>query len=430
MLRGDGLNDGLEKELEAEGGPDGTNAGSSLTSSPDPAPSSSPEIESPSHAVPGSDLGTDEVAASLVEADDDTPGAGTSAPSSDGTSGASEGAPDTDTDSPLSEGTSPTGEGSPVDEPATAGRELTPEEQEENEPILTEEELVKVEGQIDEWERQRDTLNFSAEDHRAARDQLNDRTKALIKEREKWSNEIRANVKIATDAKEERNRLNVQVKEAKVEREALNNSANALMEKVQALRQERTPTEGPSPHVLKRDLRELERKMETSVLSAADERKIVDQIKKLAQHIRTRENALESDDKVHAALTEARAAAEKAEESHRSVSELAANAQRNHDLMVKHYGLSDLLRKDLERVQRELSENKSKADEEHKAHIDLIHQVHDLDKISQAARRRARRTTRAKREERAKTKASDLISKFKKGGKLSTEDLMALQNKG
>ena len=108
----------------------------------------------------------------------------------------------------------------------------------------------------------------------------------------------------------------------------------------------------------------------------------------------------------------------------------AESAQNEHDAMIKIYEEADKLRKEADESQEKFIETKGKADEEHRRHIDHIRQVHDYDKIITGLRQKARKARKKKDESVAMKEAEDIFDKFKKGEKLSTEDLMVLQKSG
>ena len=182
---------------------------------------------------------------------------------------------------------------------------------------------------------------------------------------------------------------------------------------------------------LVRDMRELEFRQQTAVLKPADERAIIEQLGRLQAEIRKREAELEQDAEVRAAVQELGAAKEIAEASHRKVGELADAAQQEHDAMVKLFEEGDALRREADLAQEEFIKTKLLADDEHKKHIDFIRQVHDYDKIIHGLRQRGR-TDEGEPvvQVSAKRQAEMIFERFRKGEKLSTEDLMTLQKSG
>ena len=103
--------------------------------------------------------------------------------------------------------------------------------------------------------------------------------------------------------------------------------------------------------------------------------------------------------------------------------------------MMKVYDKSDAIRKEADKAQENFIKCKVQADEEHQAHIDLIRQVHDYDKMLSGLRQRdsggAPFTPSAAGERLSdKDEAKEVYERFKKGEKLSTDDLMLLQKSG
>ena len=123
-------------------------------------------------------------------------------------------------------------------------------------------------------------------------------------------------------------------------------------------------------------------------------------------------------------------ARDKAEEFHRRVSELAEEAQNEHDRMMELYDTADEVRKRADEFQAKFVEAKIKADEEHRKHIEAIHQVHDYDKLLYGIRQKLKRPYGMEDMERVNREAQEVFERFKKGEKLSTEDIMLLQKSG
>lgn len=294
---------------------------------------------------------------------------------------------------------------------------------------IPEEFLKDVGLHIKDWERKRDKLNIRAEDHRAKRDRMNDNARSLLDQRDQVLGDVRRLVREAGEAKERRNSLNEKVRAAKTERETLNRGAAETADNANRLKRDRLPKDGVNVARLKRDLRELEFRQMTSVLGAAAERELIDQMTRLQAMIREREKSLTDNDDVRIAVEEARKAADLAEIAHKAVGELAQAAQQEHDTMVQLYEKSDEHRRELDRIHEEITKAKTTADEEHRLHIEHIRQVHDLDKLIQGARRRGRAVRLMKKDSMTKATADDVMERLRKGGKLSTEDLMALQTR-
>ncbi len=287
-----------------------------------------------------------------------------------------------------------------------------------------------VEAIIKELENKRNNLNKMAEDHRRKRDKYNSNTKLCAENRTSLNERARTCLRDATDHKKQRDDINNDVQDAKKEREVLNNEYNKMAEKVNKVKRTKLPNKGVPLNKLKQEMKRLEFRQMTSVLSADKERELVDSVGQIQEQIKKREEELEMNKDIRDAIQEAMKAKDKAELVHKRVSELAELAQTEHDLMVKLYEEANKCRKEADDAQDKFIGNKEIADKEHNNHIFYIRQVHEYDKILNGIKRKYRRAKREKSETLAKQQAEDIYERFKNGEKLSTEDLMCLQKAG
>jgi len=283
---------------------------------------------------------------------------------------------------------------------------------------------------IGDLEEKRARHNADAERHKKLRDELNEKTREWADKRDELNAQVRKIIDEANQHRENRDRLNAEVREAKAKRDEWNRKYNELSDKVIALRREKMPKSGQSIRKLKAELRALEKKHMTSVMSAEKEKALMKEMSLLDSKIKEMEREIEQFTEVKVAEKEAREAKEQAEAFHRQVSELAEKAQLEHDAMLKLYEEADKLRKEADAAQEKFIEAKLAADEQHREHIEHIRQVHDFDKIISGIRERTKKTRKEKDETSAKREAEEIFEKFKSGEKLSTEDIMVLQKSG
>ncbi len=283
---------------------------------------------------------------------------------------------------------------------------------------------------IGDLEEKRARHNADAERHKRLRDELNDKTKEWAEKRDELNSKVRKLIEDANGRRENRDKLNAEVREAKASRDEWNRKFNELSEKAMTLRREKMPKSGLSIRKYKAELRALEKKHMTSVLSADKEKALMKEMSLLDGKIKEMEKEIEQFTEVKTAEKDAREAKDNAEGFHRKVSEMAEKAQIEHDAMLKLYEEADTLRKEADASQEKFIETKLAADEEHREHIEHIRQVHDFDKIIAGIRDKARKTRKEKDETSAKKEAEEIFEKFRSGEKLSTEDIMVLQKSG
>jgi uncharacterized coiled-coil DUF342 family protein len=283
---------------------------------------------------------------------------------------------------------------------------------------------------IGELEDKRARHNADAEMHRRLRDELNDKTKEWAERRDDLNSQVRKHIDEANIKRESRDKLNSEVRESKAQRDEWNRKFNDLSDKASNLRREKMPKSGLSIRRFKAELRALEKKHMTSVLSADKEKALMKEMSQLDAKIKEMEREIEQFSEVKTAEKETRDAKDNAENFHRKVSESAEKAQIEHDAMLKLYEEADRLRREADSAQEKFIETKLAADEEHREHIEHIRQVHDFDKIITGIRDKGRKARQEKDDTSAKKEADEIYEKFRSGEKLSTEDIMVLQKSG
>lgn len=282
---------------------------------------------------------------------------------------------------------------------------------------------------LDDLRTKREKENGEAERHRRRRDELNDQTREWVGRRDELNAKVRALVDEAIGHRIRRDELNAQVRGAKEDRDHWNRKRNELLDGLNDLRRRKLPRGAVPLSQLKRELKALEFRQMTSVLTVDKERALIEEMARFQAEVRRIEKALEENEEVKKVAEELRVAEERAEGAHRNVSQLAEQAQAEHDLMTSLYEQSDALRRQADLAQEEFIKTKMNADEEHRKHIEHIREVHDYDKIIHGIWMKERGPAGGE-EVSVKREAELIFERFKKGEKLSTEDLMTLQKSG
>lgn len=285
---------------------------------------------------------------------------------------------------------------------------------------------------IADFEEKRERLNQQAHRLRDVRDRMNDQTKAHAHRRDALNAEVRGLVERANAHKAKRDEHNRLVREAKAKRDTLNHDAHAKSEALSQLRQAKGHHDsGASAARLKQEIKHLEFQQQTVVLTPKKEKDLIDLITAKRKELIEREKAMEESSDLKAAYDAMKAAKALAETQHAEVTRLANEAQTEHDGMVRLFNEADALRKQADAAQADFVKSKTDADKVHREYIESVSAIRDLEKVLHALRGtqpRERAGPHATAEERAE--ADDIFDKFRKGEKLSTEDLMALQKAG
>jgi len=287
---------------------------------------------------------------------------------------------------------------------------------------------VPLTDAIEELERKRAESNAKADESRARRDRLNAEARATAETRSHILDELHDKSAEAQDHRRLRDTFNMQVREEKRLREEWNHRLQELGDKVQELKRNRQPRPGAVPvWRLRKELKELEFRHMTTALTGEQEKRLIEEMKRLEAAIREQEDQLRQDPEVEQTLREFTEARTEAETHHAAVGKLAEDAQREHEAMVALYESVDALRRQADEVQAHLLEVKAQADEAHRAHIAAIEEVRDIEKMLYAARGGRAPQTWGEAEP---PKEEDFLARLKKGEKVSTEDLLELQKSG
>jgi phosphoserine phosphatase len=280
----------------------------------------------------------------------------------------------------------------------------------------------------EELEQKRAESNARADEHRARRDRLNADARTSADERARIVDELRERSSEAQEHRRHRDQLNDNVREEKRLREEWNGKLQALGDKLQELKRQRAPRPGAVPvWRLKKELKELEFRHMTSALTNDQEKRLIEEMKRLEAAIRDQDAELRQDPAVEQTMKDFAEARDEAEKHHAAVGQFAAEAQAEHEAMVRLYEVVDELRRRADEAQAKLIEVKTAADEAHHAHIASIEEVRDIEKMLYAARGGRAPPSWADAQP---PKEEDFLARLKKGEKVSTEDLLELQKSG
>ncbi len=270
-------------------------------------------------------------------------------------------------------------------------------------------ELIKLAGRLRD---RRNELNQLAAKRASKRDELNEKTRECVDQ--------------AQYHREKRDELNTLVQAHKEQRNKLNEKANELYERVEEKKTDLELDEGPDLDKLTEDIEALEFKQQTSVLSAEDERALIEQIEDKREEYRERKRKLEETGDIDEYVERAEQVRDEASKHHDKVTTLADKAQNHHNEMISAYRDADDIRSDADDMHEQFVVAQEAADHHHEEFVRVQKRLRELDKEEEQERRAERDEAR----EKARAEAEEIYQKFKEGETLDTEDLMKLQKTG
>ena len=257
------------------------------------------------------------------------------------------------------------------------------------------------EAEISKVAEEREEYNKIAKEQRKIRDELN----ASLKE----------NLNKAIEYRNERNEINKAVEAAKKARNDANNKIKNL-----------EWSSGKRDKIkIENEIKKIDKIIETRVLDIKKENQLV----KNANDLRKQLMDIHEDESVKSEAQELR---KLSEEEHEKVIELSEKAQTAHEEMLKYFRKTDDIRTAADEAHKKFIEARKNASAKHEEFKAILSDIHVINKKLGSNKPRRRKSENKSssggnknREE--KERAEEIFEKFKKGGKLSTEELLLLQ---
>jgi len=283
---------------------------------------------------------------------------------------------------------------------------------------------------INDLKIEKDTYQKTANILKEKRNKLHLNSKRLADERDSLNSIIRNSRNNISYHKKNRDELNERVQHAKEQRNKLNTNLIEIRKKIKSLESSKSSSSGINLIEIRKQLKTLEEEQMTKPMSPQKEKKVIEYISELHSKIKKQEELLNKDPKLKKAMEEEAAIKKKAEKQHDTVEKLATRAQEEHETMIKLIKQLDNSIRKVNEIQEMIVNTKIQADEVHKEFINYVDKIHDLERKISAAQDEKRVKKKAVEASTVHKEANEIFEKFKRGEKLSTEDLMTLQKAG
>jgi len=284
-------------------------------------------------------------------------------------------------------------------------------------------------------EEKRKLVDEKATIYRTSRDEWNARTKTCTITRNELNAEVRELIQNVRQQREIREQMNEVVRDMKKIRTEGNDKVKAAKATLDAARGEpaesqqdgrrgRKGRDRPmSVHELRRRADRLELEFEMGKHTGQNEKKVMEEIKKIRSKVREMKQAEDGDESLKDARSELKIAMESQEVAHLEVQKAANAAQEAHDLMLQWNKEVDRQRDKAEASHRDLRRSKKEADKAHHYYIVSLRCLHSIQDILRARRGSGDRGGKKG----ARIEIQDLMGKLMSGDTLTTDQLMQLQ---
>ncbi|NJE60727.1 coiled-coil protein [Thermococcus sp. 21S7] len=288
------------------------------------------------------------------------------------------------------------------------------------------EEIKRIKREIEALEKERNEI-------RAKLEELDKELQIWIQKRDEKNNEVKGLRQKGREYKAKRDEINAQIQELKKNREEINAKLDLLYQEILEYRTKRDEYNQlrrlkMPPAKIQERIEKLEWELQTNPnITPEREKQIVDQIQVLATELEIIQQA----QRFHTKLQETRKKVDQLKKARRAISmeiqKLANQSQQFHEGMIKAFNQADEVKKEadeyhakvvelrekIKEVRRELREIERKIREYDERHKELI--AYRL-----VARMRSKKDASFE-------KAVEALEKFKKGEKLTLDELLLLQ---
>ncbi len=288
------------------------------------------------------------------------------------------------------------------------------------------EEIKRIKKEIEALEKERSGI-------RAKLDELERELQNWVQKRDEKNNEVRQLRQRAREYKQKRDEINDRIKELKKNREEINSKLDLLYQEIveyktkrdeyNQLRRMKMP-----PERIQERIDKLEWELQTNPnVTQEREKQIVDQIQVLATELEIIQQA----NRFHRRLLETRKKVDQLKKARRGINleiqRLANQSQQFHEQMIKSFNQADDVKKEADEYHAKVLEIRDKIREVRKELREVERKITEYDEKHKeliAYRLVARMHAR---QDSSFEKAVEALEKFKRGEKLSLDELLLLQ---
>lgn len=287
------------------------------------------------------------------------------------------------------------------------------------------EEIKRIKQELEALEKEKREIQ-------AKLDELQKELDSWIKKRDEKNNEVKALREKARELKAKRDEVNARIQELKKNKEEINAQLDLLYQEILEYRTKRDEYKQlrrlnmPKEQIEKK-IEKIEWELQTRPATPERERQLVDQIQVLATEL----EILQQADRFHQKFVETRKKIENLKKARNAINleikQLANQSQQYHEGMIEHFEKAKEVKKEADEYHAKVVELREKVREARKALREIERKIREYDdrhKELIAYRMVAR--MRSKKDSNFE-KAVEALEKFKRGEKLTMDELLLLQ---
>lgn len=259
---------------------------------------------------------------------------------------------------------------------------------------------------------------------RQERDKLNEETKKLVSNSRESTTRVKNLRNELKESKKKRDEENKQVQEFKLKRDEVNKKIKAKIADLNKFQDglKGLQPEGPIRQARK-ELEQLEWKVQTEVLNVKQEEKLARRIADLEKMCSASDELTEKRKQLRVITSELDELRKESQAYHEVMLQHAKESESYHEQVKESYEKIKKLEPNFKEIQTSLRKAKKEADDAHKHYIEKYKEVKGAEHFEQIQ-------SQKKKAKAMRAEADDLMKAFKTGKKLTTEELMIIQGYG
>jgi len=276
-------------------------------------------------------------------------------------------------------------------------------------------------------------IEAKAREHQRERDSLNERTSVLAKERNELNNQASTLFKEIRQLRNQDREVSSEISSLRYEKEVSFDQLDKIREELQPLQEkfDKMKEDRSIPyHSLRREQRDLEWRLQTSVLKMDEERSIVERIAELQRQLKPAEERENIRQEIIHRRKHARALRARIDYAKARIPELVPQSRSLREKINPIAEKANVIRKAADEKHAAFLESKEQADAMHQKFIEKLKQVKACREQLSGVKGNIRRNRTAETKRLLDKTAESAYDKWKAGEKLTMDEFKLLVQKG
>ncbi|MFX1485741.1 MAG: coiled-coil protein [Promethearchaeota archaeon] len=285
---------------------------------------------------------------------------------------------------------------------------------------------------IEELDRELEELKKKALRLKRLRDESNAKTKERLEERNDLNEQHSELIRQAGLEKKLRDEANKEVAENKEKKAKFRKQILELVERIRQFKEKKQGITAPNmpPYVLQQQIKDMEWRIQTTVLDTEKERELVSKISELEMALGEQKKHNDVDSRIIEASTNIEILKSTISLVKKEIVESARIAQEHHTKMIELYENAKRVKERADTVHQEFLETKNIANDYHQKYLELRKRMRELVQKIHEQKSFKRKEKRRHQEELLKEKTRRAYEKLKMGEKLTFDEFAMLLEQG